>query len=112
MHVPVSERQGGRHYWRPEVIDGSRRANDVDDGIDRAHFVEVNSLEWYAVHASFGFAQSSKNATREIDGGCWQRAASNKLDDLAVMTLVLSICDRDVELASSDRPGAPRLRGH
>ena len=45
-----------------EQIEGEADADDVADGIDRAHFVEMHLFDIDAVDGGFGFAQHAEDA--------------------------------------------------
>ena len=55
-----------------ECVEADAGADDVDDGVDGADFVEMNFFERYVVDVCFGFAKFLKNG----GGALSDRAAS------------------------------------
>jgi hypothetical protein len=47
-----------------EQVETDRGAHDIDDRIKRAHFVKVNVIDGFVVHARFGFREPRKDLHR------------------------------------------------
>ena len=45
----------------PKHLESGARADDVDDGVDTAHLVELDVVDRRVVHRSFGFAEGVKD---------------------------------------------------
>lgn len=88
-HRSRAERDGGAvDRLGLQRIERQRDADDVDDGIDRAYFVEVHLRERNAV--DFGFGDSDFFEDSQAVGGypLVKAGGLNHLDDIRVMPVV------------------------
>src|SRR3990170_1968227 len=80
------------------MVAADGRGHDVDDGIRRANFVKMNSIDGNAVNLCFGFGQAAKN----LDAGLFDRgretAALEKPANLSPSPRWLLLWADDVEL--------------
>jgi hypothetical protein len=72
-----------------ERIGGRGRTGDIHDGIDRAHFMEVNLLGRNAVDATLCLRQQGKGAQAEVAGALGQVCTLKELTNLRQAATVL-----------------------
>jgi len=62
MHSPRSQRQRAyRPGRRPQGLDDPGGADDIRDGVERAHLVELDLVHADTMHLSFGFGEHCEN---------------------------------------------------
>jgi len=64
-----------------EQLSADGGADDIDDGVDRADFVEVNFLNGDGMDGGFGFAEELKGADGAVFGGIGERGGADDLKD-------------------------------
>ena len=83
------------HIPDPEIVETYRRRHNVDDGIDRSHFVEMHFIDRYAVCLGLRLREDLKDPQRQ--GSCPLRhlQVSDDLPDLphscVVMVVAVSV---------------------
>ena len=87
---------------RAEQIESEAGADDIGDGIDRAHFVEVHLFDRYAVDPGFGLAQPLKTASAFSLVRSGRLAPSIIARDVRKMAMLVSFDTFDVELCRGD----------
>ena len=91
--VPVERLAGVRECLLVEVLDASACADDIDDGVDRANFVEVDLFERDVVDFGFGRAEQLEGGDGEVLHGLGEVGVVDELADdgegAAVGVLVL-----------------------
>ena len=77
------------HIPDPEIVETYRRRHNVDDGIDRSHFVEMHFIDRYAVCLGLRLREDLKDPQRQ--GSCPLRhlQVSDDLPDLPHSSVVM-----------------------
>jgi hypothetical protein len=85
-------------------VNGSARAHDVANGIDRAYLVEVHLLDVHAVHCRFRLTESAKYLfCLRLNGG-GKLSALNELQNSAEMAVLRRLVYPDAEFGGADAP--------
>ena len=75
----------------PQVVKTYRRRHNVDDRIDRPHFVEVHFIDGYAVRLGFRLRQDLKDTQRQGPGSLSHLKVSDDLPDLSHSCVVMTV---------------------
>ena len=72
------------------------------DGIDRAHFVEMDFFDGDPMHLRFGFAQLIEDGDGIFFGARRDLGGVDHLDDVGQMAMFLRLFGGDAELSRAD----------
>lgn len=71
-----------------ERIDRERYTDDIDDGIDRTHLVEMHRLDRNIMYFRFGYGNFLENSQAQLHNSLVKAGLVNDLDNLRIVTVV------------------------
>ncbi len=107
---PVAEgHRAGADAAQAEPVDGDRGAGDVDDGVDRADFVEMHLVRGHPVHHALRHRQGVEHRERPpAHRGAERRAAQQTADVFVVTPVAPTLRPGHAHVEVGRRNGTPR----
>ncbi len=87
-----------------EQIERDAGADDIGDGIDRAHFVKMNFFDRDPVNLRLGLAQTSKHGRGVLFCPIWNRCAVDQFQNPVKMPVISSVPGFHVKFRRCDSP--------
>jgi hypothetical protein len=70
-------------------FEADRSSHDIDNGVDRADFVKVDSLDGCVVNLRFGFSKNPEDRTRSFAGDGAEIGLLNYFQDMMEVSLFI-----------------------
>jgi len=85
-----------------EQVEGQAGADDIGDGIGRAHLVEMDLLDGHLVDLRFGFAETAEDGDGIAAGAFGDVGLFDRLDDVGKVAVNVRLLHLHVVLGSAD----------
>jgi hypothetical protein len=93
----------------PEEFDGNGAADDVDDGIDRSHLVEVDRLDGDRVHPGLGRRQTAEHPLGAVADRRREPGSGEDAEEILERTVRVVAAHRDLDPGGIEAPDLDRV---
>ncbi len=94
-----------------EQVDGEAGSDDIADGIDGAHFVEVDFFEGRAVNGGFGFGEGAEDAFGGGFHGFGEGGGGDQVDDVVEVPVFVLFFEGDFKFGGGDATAVDAVPG-
>src|SRR5579863_8673485 len=104
--------RGAGELLDAEKVEADGCADDVDNGIHSAHFVEMNFFDGNVVDFSFGFAKAAEDFGGVFGGARSESSLVDHFQNVGKMTMMVLLTDFDGDLGGMNGLARDFLRGN